>query len=204
VNTPAKHLFRPAAIEHYRAEEELGGLVKLSPPGAWGLAAAATATVGILAGSIWGSIEIRGRAPGILCAAEGVPSLTARDAPRPTVAQPGPHVVAFLPEKDRPFLNEHDRVRLNFAPRSAGHLTVLEGHIVRVGDSLASATELRDAIGHGVRIDGPTCRIEIRLDRPSEKDAGGLRAGMLMDVHYTIRRRRLITLLAEPLSRWLH
>jgi membrane fusion protein len=114
------------------------------------------------------------------------------------------HVVSFLPEKDRPFVHADDAVRLEVDPLPVAQFGTMKGTVVRIGADLASAPELRDALGDDVRADGPTYRVEIRIDDGSlPRFAPVLRSGMLTTVRYTLRRPRLLALVFEPLRRWL-
>lgn len=115
----------------------------------------------------------------------------------------GFQVVSFLPEKDRAFLKEQDEVRLEMDQFPATEFGAMRGRVARIGDDLASPIEIREAMGEEARIDTPTYRVEIQIEEASGRRVGQLRTGMLMDVRYTLRRQRLLTLLLEPLRRWL-
>jgi membrane fusion protein len=113
-------------------------------------------------------------------------------------------VVSFLSEKDRPFVQPNDVVRLEIEPLPLAELGTLRGTVVRIGADLASTAELRDALGDGARLETPTYRVEIRIDEDSlRRSHRVLRSGMQMTVRYALRRPRLAALMLEPLRRWL-
>jgi membrane fusion protein len=114
------------------------------------------------------------------------------------------HVVSFLPEQDRAFVNSQDEVRLELDQLPAGEFGALKGRVVRIGADVASRAEVREALGDETRVEGSTYRVEIAVQEASlQRMAPVLRSGMLMTVRYTLRRPRLITLVLEPLRRWL-
>ena len=114
--------------------------------------------------------------------------------------------LAFLPEKDRGFVKEGDRVALELAQYPPAEFGTLYGRVVRVGTDLAGPIELEEAFGpsppHGTV---PSFRVEIKLE-PGQKWGYSnlvLRPGMLAKARFTLRRQRLVTLALAPLRRWL-
>ena len=75
----------------------------------------------------------------------------------------------------------------------------------RIADDLASQFELREALGDNPLPAQPTFRVELRItDAGAVTRAGAsLRPGMLMNARFTLRRQRLITLVLDPLRKWL-
>lgn len=114
-------------------------------------------------------------------------------------------VVSFLAEKDRAFVKVGDAVRLELDQLPYGEFGTVGARVVRISDDLASPYEIEQALGAERRIEGSTYRIELGLTDTTAADRAGLRltSGMLMDARYTLRRQRPITLVLEPLRRWL-
>lgn len=114
-------------------------------------------------------------------------------------------VVSFLPEKDRAFVNVGSEVRLELDQLPYGEYGTLGARVVRISDDLASADEVRQALGDGRNIEGPAFRVMLSITDEDAADAARirLRSGMLMQVRYTLRRQRPITLVLEPLRKWL-
>lgn len=113
------------------------------------------------------------------------------------------HVVVFLPEADRAFLEEGASVRVELDQLPAGEFGSLEAKVVRIGADLATATEVSDALG-AVKVDGPAYRVELVLDeggslRTTDKV---LRPGSLVTARFVLRKRRLAVLVFEPLERF--
>lgn len=73
-----------------------------------------------------------------------------------------------------------------------------------MNDDLASPYEIREALGEDQKLDAPAYRVELEITDASALELANvkLRTGMLMNVRYTLRRQRLITLVLDPLRRW--
>ena len=80
----------------------------------------------------------------------------------------------------------------------------LRARIVRIADDLASPAELRDALGEDQKLAAPSYRVELEITDARAADAAHvkLRTGALMNVRFTLRRERLVTLVLSPLKRW--
>lgn len=113
-------------------------------------------------------------------------------------------VVSFLAERDRAFAKPGDEVALELDQLPHAQYGTLRGRITRIGDDLASAAELRDAFGDDPKLP-PSYRVEIEVTDASAAEQAHvkLRTGGLMDVRFTLRRQRLVTLVLKPLERWL-
>jgi membrane fusion protein len=114
-------------------------------------------------------------------------------------------VVSFLPEKDRAFVKVGSEVRLEIDQLPYGEYGTLGARVVRISDDLASPNEVQQALGAERRLEGPAFRVQLSI---TDKQAANavrvqLRSGMLMQVRYTLRRQRPITLVLEPLRKWL-
>lgn len=114
-------------------------------------------------------------------------------------------VVSFVPERDRAFLEVGSRARIELDRLPVSEFGALEGTVTRIGSDLVSSAELRDALGDRAEIAEPMVRVEVALGPDARaRDLGPyLRAGSMLDVRYTLRRRRIATLVLEPLRRWL-
>ena len=116
-------------------------------------------------------------------------------------AAPEMHIIAFLPERDRAFIKKGDPVRIDLEQLPWTEFGSLDGRITQISSDLASQHELKDAFGEQSPVSGAAYRVEISL-RPTRKPLP-LRPGMLLTVHYTLRRQRLITVILQPLQRWI-
>jgi hypothetical protein len=75
--------------------------------------------------------------------------------------------------------------------------------VARIGDDLASPAEVREALGEDQKV-GPSYRVELEITDAAAAEAAHvkLRTGTLMNVRFTLRRQRLVTLVVKPLQRW--
>ncbi len=114
------------------------------------------------------------------------------------------HVVSFLAEKDRAFVKAGDLVHLELDQLPHAEYGTLQGRVVRIGDDLASPSEVSEAVGEGQRLELPSYRVELDITDARAADAAGvkLRTGTLLSARFTLRRQRLITMVLNPLRRW--
>jgi multidrug resistance efflux pump len=112
-------------------------------------------------------------------------------------------VVSFLPERDRAFAKPGDEVELELDQLPHAQYGTLRARVARIGDDLASSAEIRDAFGEDQKI-APSYRVELEITDAAAANAAQvkLRTGALMNVRFTLRRKRLITLVLKPLERW--
>jgi membrane fusion protein len=112
-------------------------------------------------------------------------------------------VVSFLAERDRAFAKAGDEVELELDQLPHAQYGTLRGRVARIGDDLASAPEIRDALGDDQKLPA-SYRVEIQITNaaPAEAAHVKLRTGALMNVRFTLRRQRLVTLVVKPLQRW--
>lgn len=113
-------------------------------------------------------------------------------------------VVSFLAEKDRAFAKPGDEVQLELDQLPHSEYGTLKARVVRIGDDLASASEIRDALGEGQRLEAPAFRVELEITDAHAADAAGvkLRTGTLLSARYTLRKQKPITLVLNPLRKW--
>jgi multidrug resistance efflux pump len=114
-------------------------------------------------------------------------------------------VVSFLAEKDRAFAKPGDEVQLELDQLPHAEYGTLRAKVVRIGDDLASAQEIREALGEEQKLAVPSYRVVLEITDSGAADAAQvkLRTGALMNVRYTLRRQKLITMVFTPLKRWL-
>lgn len=114
------------------------------------------------------------------------------------------HVVSFLAEKDRAFVKNGDLVHLELDQLPYSEYGTLQAKVIRVSDDLASPYEVKEALGDDQRFDVPTYRVELEITdkKAIEKAKVNLKSGMLMNVRFTLRRQRLITMVIDPLKKW--
>jgi multidrug resistance efflux pump len=114
-------------------------------------------------------------------------------------------VVAFLAEKDRAFVRTGDEALLEMDQLPYAEYGTIRARVRRISEDLASPFELREALGDTPSPALPSFRVELRLvdARAAERARVKLRPGMLANVRFTLRRQPLITLVLEPLQKWL-
>lgn len=113
-------------------------------------------------------------------------------------------VVVFLPESDRAFLTEGAIVAVELDQLPAGEFGSLRAKVARIASDLATNAEIGEALGE-TKLEGPTYRIELELqdgDVVRRLDTL-LRPGSLLTARFVLRKRRLATLLFEPLKHFL-
>jgi membrane fusion protein len=115
------------------------------------------------------------------------------------------HVVTFLPEKDRAFVRKGDEVHLELDQLPYAEYGTLRARVERISDDLAAPFELQEALGDTPAAAQPTFRVELAIvdDQAARRAGVPLRSGMLLNARFTLRRQRLITLVLDPLRKWL-
>ena len=113
-------------------------------------------------------------------------------------------VVAFLPEKDRAFVRAGDEVRLELDQLPYSEFGTLKARVARIAGDLASAQEIQEAMGEAGKPEGANYRVDLDLAKATGFPQRPLRTGMLMNVRFTLRKQRPITLFLEPLRRWMN
>jgi len=114
-------------------------------------------------------------------------------------------VVSFLAERDRAFAKAGDEVQLELDQLPHAEYGTLRARVVRISDDLASAAEIHEALGDDQKLESPSYRVELEITDAGPANAAQvkLRTGTLMNVRYTLRRQKLITLVFSPLQRWM-
>ncbi len=113
-------------------------------------------------------------------------------------------VTAFVPEQDRAFVRVGDRVRLEVDQLPVGEFGRAEASIARISSEVASAAEVQHALG-AAATPGVHFRIELELSRSprTARLTSGLGSGSLMTVKLSLRRRKLIELIFDPVRKWV-
>jgi multidrug resistance efflux pump len=114
-------------------------------------------------------------------------------------------IVVFVPEADRAFLQEGSDVRIELDQLPAGEFGGLHARVVRIGGDLATGAELQEVLSSETKLEGPSYRVELSLN---DSDAVRridklLRPGSLVTARFVLRRRRLASILFEPLRRYV-
>lgn len=114
-------------------------------------------------------------------------------------------VVCFLAEKDRAFVKPGDAAVLELDQLPYAEYGTLGAKVLRISEDLASPHEIQEALGESRAIEAPSLRVELEITDPraAVKAKVPLRSGMLMNVRFTLRRQRLITMVLDPLRKWL-
>ena len=114
-------------------------------------------------------------------------------------------IVVFLPEADRAFLREGSDVSVELDQLPAGEFGHLRARVARIASDLATQTEIADALSD-TKLTEPTFRVELALEEGAPLQALDqlLRPGSLVTARFVLRKRRLVTLLFEPLRRFFH
>jgi multidrug resistance efflux pump len=116
-------------------------------------------------------------------------------------------LVAFVPESDRAFVEEGAEVQVELDQLPAAEFGMFHARIARISRDLATPMEVGEALGGRPNADTtPSYRVDLALsdDAQSRHYARLIRPGMLVSVRYTLRRRRIITILLDPLKAWLN
>ena len=113
-------------------------------------------------------------------------------------------VVSFLAEKDRAFVSPGHDVHLELDQLPYAEYGTLRARVLRISDDLASPFETRESFGEELKLEAPAYRVELEITDAKALESAGvrLRTGTLMNVRYTLRRQRLVTLVLDPLRRW--
>lgn len=116
-------------------------------------------------------------------------------------------LVGFISERDRAFLAVGAPVRIDVRQLPAGEFGSLDGRVARIGADVAGAAEIRNALGESgvAALAQGYYQVDIELlpTGRARQLRSYLRAGMQAEVRFTLRERRVITLVLEPLRKWL-
>lgn len=112
---------------------------------------------------------------------------------------------ALLAERDGAQVRPGDTVRLEVDQYPFSDWGVLLATIQRVGESPAAVAEMREIFGEQLKIEGPAYLVELAIpsgqNRPVAKQS--FQSGMSFRARFVLRRQRPISLLFEPLRRWV-
>jgi multidrug resistance efflux pump len=114
-------------------------------------------------------------------------------------------VVAFIPERDRTFVRPDATFRVEFDQLPAGEFGYRQAKVTHLGDDLASDAEFKEVMGEMPSAHSPLYRVEMVLtDAPRDRGSIAARPGSLLTATTVLRRQRLVSLLFEPLRKFLH
>ncbi|HVH45619.1 MAG TPA: HlyD family efflux transporter periplasmic adaptor subunit [Labilithrix sp.] len=142
---------------------------------------------------------------GSISARPGDPVVAGAPLGRVVAAAAPRTVVVYIPERDRAFVEKNAAVRVEVDQLPVWEFGALHGRVTRVASEIASERDLHDTLGDQVKIQEPMYRVEVALDEDAAyvKLKDRLRPESLTHVRFTLRHRRVITVLFEPLQRWL-
>ena len=114
-------------------------------------------------------------------------------------------VVVYLPERDRAFVDVGSRVRVQVDQLPFWEFGSFSGKVTKVSSEIASERDLSDTLGDHVKLQEPMYRIDVALadDASYRAMSARLRPESLASVRFTLRQRRVLSVLFEPLRRWL-
>ncbi len=113
-------------------------------------------------------------------------------------------IVVFLPEADRAFLHDGSEVRVELDQLPVGEFGGLQAKVTRIAGDLATPAEIQEALSD-TKVEGPSYRVELAIrdgDAVKRLDKM-LRPGSLVTARFVLRRRRLATVVFEPLRRFV-
>lgn len=115
------------------------------------------------------------------------------------------HIVAFLQERDRAFVTPGAEVRVEVEQLPYAEFGTLRARVARVAADLAPPYEVKEALGEESSLAAPVYRVELALEQDGRARslAARLRPGMLVQTRFTLRTRRLIGMVLDPLRRFV-
>lgn len=114
-------------------------------------------------------------------------------------------VVAFLPEKDRAFVKPNDEAQLELDQLPYSEFGTLKARVLRISNDLAAPYELQEGLGPSFKSEASVYRVDLEVIEDTAVRRAGvrLRTGMMLNTRFTLRKQRPITLVLDPLKRWI-
>jgi len=115
-------------------------------------------------------------------------------------------IVAFIPERDRAFLEVGAEARVELDQLTPGEFPRLRARVLKIAKDEASPREIREVLGEAATLPDPVYRVELEIERAAgarDPLASMVRNGMLGNVRVVLRRRRLVSLFVAPIRGWL-
>lgn len=105
-------------------------------------------------------------------------------------------IIAFIPERDRAFLEPGAPARVELTQLPAAEFGALRATVTRVASAIASPAEVKDVLGDQASLPAPVYRVDLTLDPTPRRAILGSRihAGGIVDVRYVLRQRRIASL----------
>jgi len=118
--------------------------------------------------------------------------------------QTGRQITAFLPERERAFVHPGAPVRIEFDQLPVGEFGGASASVVRVSSEVAGTPEIERALGaaapEGVHF---AVALELRDDTATRALYERVASGSLVTVRMPVRQRRIISLVFDPVRKWL-
>jgi multidrug resistance efflux pump len=112
--------------------------------------------------------------------------------------------VVFVPERERAFLRAGAMARLEVDRLPAGEFGTVQARVEQVSDYLATQEELQRMFGDE-SYRGPVVRValELLVGGANDRLARQLASGSMVTARIPVRERRIISLVLDPLRKWL-
>ena len=113
-------------------------------------------------------------------------------------------IVAFVPERDRAFVKSGTEVRIELDQLPVGEFGSARARVIRVSSEIAGQAEVERALGAAAPA-GVSFAIELVLldDPTTQRLTNRLGSGTLLSVRMPLRKRRIISLVFDPIRRAL-
>ena len=113
-------------------------------------------------------------------------------------------IVAFVPERDRAFVKSGTEVRIELDQLPVGEVGSARARVIRVSSEIAGQAEVERALGAAAPA-GVSFAIELVLldDPTTQRLTNRLGSGTLLSVRMPLRKRRIISLVFDPIRRAL-
>ena len=112
-------------------------------------------------------------------------------------------ITAFVPERDRAFLEPGAAARVEMQQLPSAEFGALRATVVRVAKGIASSAEVKDVLGDQANLTESGYRVDLTLNETPRRILLGsyVRAGSLVNVRYVLRQCSLASLVFAPFLR---
>lgn len=116
----------------------------------------------------------------------------------------GQYVTAFLPERDRAFVQTGASVRVEFDQLPVGEFGSAQARVQRISSDVADRAELERALGAAAPAGVHFAAVMEMQDEPRSRSLlSRVSSGAQVTVRLPVRRRRIISLVFDPVRSWL-